>query len=112
MYYTTCTMDHQIPPKCETVSINAGQVWSKLHASNAYVFTTTVRTTFNIICEEKTTICDAEGTGMIQLDPKCIIQSQNYEIVSENNIDSEKMNILIPKINISDFVFEIHRFQM
>lgn len=72
-----------IPSQCETVSVNAEHVWSNLHAKNAYLFTTTVKTTFKIICEEKTTICEAEGTGIIQLNPRCIIQSLNYEIVSE-----------------------------
>lgn len=97
-----------IPPKCETMQVSSQQSWSKLYAKNTYLFTMATRATFDIICENSATNCYAEGTGIIQLDSKCILQSSNYEIVPENDIKAGKINVLIPKINISEIFIETY----
>ncbi|XP_037041470.1 uncharacterized protein LOC119078121 isoform X2 [Bradysia coprophila] len=96
-----------ISPRCALIPVLGDQIWSKLHTPNTFLFTTKTRTTFNIICGNKATTCYAEGAGIVQLDPQCVLQAANYEITSENDVDYGELHIVIPKLNISDILIEI-----
>lgn len=96
-----------ISPRCTTMRLSSEQVWSKLHATNTFLFTTKTKTIFNIICENGTMVCHAKGSGIIQMRPRCILQTSNYEIVSDNDITVGEINIIIPQINISEILIEL-----
>lgn len=74
---------------------------------NTFLFTSKTVNKFNIICDDNTTTCRVNGSGIIQLRPPCAIQTSDYEIVSVNHIELATMDIIIPSVNISDILIEM-----
>lgn len=95
-----------ISPKCILNEFEPVQVWSKLITPNQFLFTLPKQVTFNIICENKSTICTARNSGIISLPQHCIIQTNNMEITAENIYQGELPSVVVPEINITDIVNE------
>lgn len=94
-------------PWCEIERINKKQVWSKLHATNQYMFTVAEPMAFKKICPNESNTCEAKGSGIISLQEKCTLHSGDIEIAASSVTEMKMPIAFTPELNISDIIQEM-----
>lgn len=97
-----------IPSTCHFVSIEPSQIWIPIPNSNDYIFVLDHEYDINIIYQNTVHYYNLTGFGLIQLEPRCILKSQNIELLTskvwDTRIDShlgyEKSMIINSRINL------------
>lgn len=108
--HTQCEMSIILDPKsahrnCKIISIDKPQVWTALAEDNNYLFTMRQQTSISIICNANTQHCTLDGSGILTIQPQCIIKSGTLEISARNMMTSDTAPvILLPTINITDHI--------
>ncbi|KAH9634893.1 hypothetical protein HF086_017192 [Spodoptera exigua] len=87
---------------CLINDVTCKETWTKLHKPNLWLFTLCDKQLMRVICSDQVTPAVIDGTGIILLKPKCILQKKDATIITYNHLGSNvymKPDIEVPTIN-------------
>lgn len=118
-----CEMDlfnrqREMPEFCQLKSMPLTKLWRKLHIPSTWLYTMDNETHIDVICGDSTYSVILTGSGIIQLQPTCMIKHPtlfisannqlpgvlNSSFISENEIISNHLNALITNQNTTQYI--------
>lgn len=87
---------------CVINDITCKETWIKLHKPNVWLFTLCNKQLMRVICSDQVTPAVSDGTGVIALAPKCLLQKKDATIFTFNHMGSKvnmESDIEVPTIN-------------
>jgi len=75
----SCEMDlftNETEPRCELRTLQESTVWYQLRHPNQWVFATTNTIKLNAVCEEDTFQLTLNTSGIVQIQPNCVIKNE------------------------------------
>lgn len=94
--------DEETSLSCIIKDVTCKEAWTKLHKPNLWLFTLCDKQLMRVICSDQVTPAVIDGTGIISLKPKCILQKRDATIITYNHLGSNvfmKPDIEVPTIN-------------
>jgi len=87
---------------CMIEDIPGRLYWVEMHQPNAWIYSTPNTTTININCDFKTEPVMLEGSGVLKLEPRCIIHDQTMTVVGKQTMASRLRSSFEPSFNLSE----------
>ncbi|XP_075991105.1 uncharacterized protein LOC142986474 [Anticarsia gemmatalis] len=87
---------------CVLNDVTCKQTWIKLHKANMWLFTLCTKQLVRVICSDQITPTVIDGTGVITLKSKCLLQKKDATIFTHNQLGSSvniEPDLDIPSIN-------------
>lgn len=87
---------------CVLSDVTCKETWTKLHKSNMWLFTLCAKQLMRIICDDQVTPAVIDGTGVITLKSKCLLQKKDATIFTHNQLGSRIYmgpEIEVPTVN-------------
>ncbi|KAF9423426.1 hypothetical protein HW555_001235 [Spodoptera exigua] len=87
---------------CILNDVTCKETWTKLHKPNMWLFTLCNKQLMRVICSDQVTPTVINGTGVISLKSKCLLQKKDATIFTHNQLGSSvnmKPEIEVPTID-------------
>lgn len=87
---------------CVLKDVTCKETWTKLHKPNMWLFTLCGKQLMRVICDGQVTPAVIDGTGVISLKSKCLLQKKDATIFTHNQLGSSfnmEPEIEIPTLN-------------